>query len=66
MTTMLYRLGQVLCWAFSGFAALSLLFAAVAWFGNANDKGGWVVVLGVAAALLYGIGRACRFVLSGF
>ena len=74
-TTPLIRLGRVLFWTFSGLAILTIV-AGLAFLlavvfkppaGSSNDI--WfAVVLNLGSllvgAILYGVGRACRYVLS--
>jgi len=61
---MVERLGLVLYWIGSGLAVATLLFLAfVTTYGRVE---GFVVVLTlIVAALFWGIGRACKFVLTG-
>ena len=61
---MVERLGMVLYWIGCGLAVATLLFMAfVTTYGKPE---GFVVVLMVLfAGLCWGVGRACKFVLTG-
>ena len=62
---MAYRLGWVLYWTCLVLAALAVLYVGfVLWVDGTLFSLGFVV-LGVPALLLYGLGRAFRYVLSG-
>ena len=60
------RLGEVLYWAFSAFAALLVGIAAYIWatYQNPNDFVA-VPTVGAFAAGSWIIGRACLYVLAG-
>ncbi|WP_416897159.1 MAG: hypothetical protein ACMVY4_16930 [Minwuia sp.] len=66
--TALVRLGRVIYWLTSGLAAIGLVLAAVlAVLGTGgNDAWFFAIVLAIAAAVVWGIGRAVRYVLSGY
>jgi hypothetical protein len=62
---MLARLGDVLYWGTSGLAVLIVFFIAWAvWAAQTTD---YVLVFLAAAfaALVWAVGRACRYVLAG-
>jgi hypothetical protein len=67
-TEMLARLGNVLYWLGCILAALIIAAAIVEWFGEAQYlPNGWVIIFefAVFAFVVWGIGRMCRYVLSG-
>lgn len=64
MARMVERLGLVLYWLGCGLAVATLLFAAyVVNFGKAESF--VIVFMIIFAALCWGVGRACKFVLTG-
>lgn len=63
---MIERLGQVLYWAGCAGAALALVAGIYGFFSGSNGEGG--IALGFmvfAAAAVWALGRACRYVLAG-
>jgi polyferredoxin len=62
---MLFRLGQVLNWAFTGLAVLFLIPPAIIAYSPGQDALFFGVAFVVSALASYLIGRACRYVLSG-
>lgn len=59
------RLGNVLFWGLSALAFVSLLIGAVAVYSSeGDDRLVFAVFFGVAALLLWLLGRACRYVLT--
>jgi hypothetical protein len=68
-SSMTARLGNVLYWAFSGFAVLLLLVAVVfAAIGGSSDYGAFLftlAVFGIPTLVSWLLGHACRYVLGG-
>jgi predicted membrane protein len=65
---MLVRLGHALYWLCCLLAAIIVVFGIVAWFDrfSATPNGlAVMLVFAAAAAIVWGLGRACRYVLSG-
>jgi drug/metabolite transporter (DMT)-like permease len=64
---MMYRLGQVLSWLMFGIAALLLLVGAyVIFFEESGRDSDMIFLYCVFCALVWGLGRAIRYVLSGY
>lgn len=68
-SSMAARLGNVLYWAFSGFAVLLLIVAVVfAAIGDSSDYGALLftlAVFGIPTLVSWLLGHACRYVLGG-
>lgn len=63
---MVERLGQVLYWAGCAGAALAVVLAAAACFvGRLSDNWPFPILLLMAGAFVWALGRACRYVLAG-